>query len=519
MFVSNDFCFLSKLNDLNYASIFYTTNSTFHNVGGFDPDKPTVVILHPLFLDSTWLGLQFGDPRLTRPYNLIAFDMRSCGQSSCSLNARHDSWVDAADLALCFQRLHLPPSHILALEAISVNCALRFAVLFPEMCLSLTLVNVPSPTESPRSTLEELIHSCSFAPDLESFEHAAQAHIRFLFGEDCESDMQDELISFWATRFPPRLRPRLAETVSVLVNRTPLRPEIYASIKQPVLLIHGDKNEMFPITNAEQLSSQLTGVKDGAILYSVKGKVWCNRRLSSNSFLIKLGGSSMLSVIPGNASIANKVVSNFWSRLPHHGSHIIPPQTPVEERMSKALETLTALTGCESKGSHKPLCSLSFSCLCHDVIKVQSELLEYFKQDSHSAFSPLSVFGRPMRKFSERETEHWFSAEYEGLSIANSPFLSSRRASQSLEKKTSRPDLSIPRSPRDILPTVSTTTELIAIKGSPKMHGNFSAYQHSDSLKKYKDISLHDIKSFPPVGHRASRLPPRLETQIKFCKP
>ena len=86
-----------------YASIFYITNTQFNNVGGFCPTKPTAVILHPSFLDTTWLAFQFADPRLSGPYNLIAFDMRSCGQSSCRLDARHDSWVDAADLALCFQ--------------------------------------------------------------------------------------------------------------------------------------------------------------------------------------------------------------------------------------------------------------------------------------------------------------------------------------------------------------------------------------------------------------------------------
>ena len=87
----------------DYASIFYTTNTTYRNISGFHPDKPTVVILHPLLLDSSWLCLQFGDPRLNDAYNLISFDMRSCGRSFCRLDARHDSWVDAADLALCFQ--------------------------------------------------------------------------------------------------------------------------------------------------------------------------------------------------------------------------------------------------------------------------------------------------------------------------------------------------------------------------------------------------------------------------------
>jgi hypothetical protein len=106
----------------------------------------------------------------------------------------------------------------------------------------------------------------------------------------------------------------------------------------------------------------------------------------------------MLSVIPGHASIMNKVVSNFWSRLPHHASPISPPKTPVEVRMSEALGTLLTLTGCEIVSPMDPLCALSFSCLPPDVIKIQSELLEYYKKDCYRAFSPLSASGRPLRK-------------------------------------------------------------------------------------------------------------------------
>ena len=107
----------------------------------------------------------------------------------------------------------------------------------------------------------------------------------------------------------------------------------------------------------------------------------------------------MLSVIPGHASLMNKVVSNFWSRLPHHASCISPPKTPVEVRMSEALETLVELTGCERESPIDPLCALSFSCLSPDVIRVQSELLENYKKDCYSAFSPLSATGRPLRKY------------------------------------------------------------------------------------------------------------------------
>lgn len=87
----------------DYASIYYTTNTPHCNVGGFDPEKPPIVILHPAFLDSTWTETQMGDSRLNKNYNIIAFDIRSSGKSICRPSGRHDSWVDAADLALCFQ--------------------------------------------------------------------------------------------------------------------------------------------------------------------------------------------------------------------------------------------------------------------------------------------------------------------------------------------------------------------------------------------------------------------------------
>lgn len=86
----------------DYASIYYTTNRPHSNVH-VDPEKSTVMILHPFFLDSSWLCNQFGDPRLGESFNLIAFDMRTCGRSTCRPSGRHDNWVEAADLAYCHQ--------------------------------------------------------------------------------------------------------------------------------------------------------------------------------------------------------------------------------------------------------------------------------------------------------------------------------------------------------------------------------------------------------------------------------
>jgi pimeloyl-ACP methyl ester carboxylesterase len=87
----------------DYASLWYMTNSATGTVGGFDPARATVLLLHPQFLDSAWLAAQFEDPRLASCYNLIAFDARHAGQTTSRLNGKQDSWTDAADVAFALE--------------------------------------------------------------------------------------------------------------------------------------------------------------------------------------------------------------------------------------------------------------------------------------------------------------------------------------------------------------------------------------------------------------------------------
>jgi pimeloyl-ACP methyl ester carboxylesterase len=109
---SNTMPFVDLNSGDDYASIWYMTNSPFGNVGGFCPEKPTVVLLHPMFLDSSWLHYQFSDRRLNSEFNLIAVDMRVCGKSASRPSGRHDSWVEAADLARvhCVSSMHFVTS-------------------------------------------------------------------------------------------------------------------------------------------------------------------------------------------------------------------------------------------------------------------------------------------------------------------------------------------------------------------------------------------------------------------------
>ncbi|TFK29269.1 alpha/beta-hydrolase [Coprinopsis marcescibilis] len=396
----------------DYASIYYTTSSIYDNVGGFDPEKPTLMILHPVLLDTTWLENQLGDPRLYQHYNIIAFDMRSMGQSNCKPSEKHDAWVDAADLGLCCQMLHLPPCHVFALEAISVNAALRFALLFPEMCLSLALCNIPSPVE-PRwtySALEGFMNSWAFAEDLDGLEHAMSEAMTLLLGQNCDSDLKDLVVAHWEKTLPPTRRQCFVETLGVILNRSPLEPEAYEEITQPVLIIHGERNELSPQKYAETLSKHLKNAGNEPILYPVKG------------------AGSFLSIIPGSASIANQVLVKFLSRLPLSRSDIVPPKRSIYERMKIALDRLAYLVpGKDVNRDLDPTSPLSYSCLSDEVVKLQMDILDRANRGRLSAFNPLGPDGRPLRKLSDSRVDHWFQSGKDGLSVSEGVFVSPER--------------------------------------------------------------------------------------------
>lgn len=87
----------------DYASLWYTTNSATKHASSFDPEKPTVMMLHALGFDSIWLSGSLSDPRLYDNYNIIAIDSRYAGKSWSRPTGKLDHWVEAADLAFICQ--------------------------------------------------------------------------------------------------------------------------------------------------------------------------------------------------------------------------------------------------------------------------------------------------------------------------------------------------------------------------------------------------------------------------------
>jgi hypothetical protein len=299
------------------------------------------------------------------------------------------------------QILLLPASHFLAFECIAVNCALRVASLWPELVASLTLCNVPPPTELKWvfNAYDELLQMWCYAADLDSFEHAGNEVVTFMTGETDNIDLQDDLIAYWEVATPPGKRLRIVELVNIMMNRTPLNTRELAKITCPVLIIQNEHSPIAPLIHAETLRDHLREATGGEPrLYVMKGAKACP------------------SIIPGSASLVNRVFTGFLSQLPRSRSDLVPPSIPTLERTRIALQTLSDLVGDPSIARRNPRSLLSFSCVGPEVAKSQLESLKFYARDIDKTYCPLGRDGRPIRRYSERLQSHWFHGDIRGIS-------------------------------------------------------------------------------------------------------
>ena len=152
--------------------------------------------------------------------------------------------------------------------------------------------------------------------------------------------------------------------------------------------------------------------------------------------LLVLGAKACMSIIPGTASLVNRVFTGFLSQLPRSRSDLRPPAVPTLERAKLALQTLSELVGDPSIAHRDPRSSLSFSCVTPETARSQLESLRFYSKDIDKTYCPLGRDGRPIRKYdkvtfrpkitcflhhdhrySERkQSYHWFHGDSRGIS-------------------------------------------------------------------------------------------------------
>ncbi|KAI0698873.1 Alpha/Beta hydrolase protein [Cytidiella melzeri] len=392
----------------DYVSLWYKTNTCNNNIGIFDPAKPTLVLLHPCGLDSSWMQPQAEDPRLFNSYNMIMFDMRISGLSETRYTGKYDLWVAAADLAQAFYHLRLPPSHLFATDVFT-GAVMRFAALFPELCLSLTLANVTNPTPYVVEQVEELNNLWARAPDLETFEHVCKEMLKLYGGPHAHPDLQDEIVAYWEAYFPPFRRVRSKMQTNAIINAVPLTSTELAAITAPTLIIQADDNQTHSMAWAEQLSQDMSNVQNGATIFRVKTT------------------AGYISII--GASIVNQVLCKFLSRLPRSEtpSKLLPVKERLVDFMGRGLARLAELKDKADLFLRDPCSPLSFSCMSAEEEKRQMDGIIEFAKDARKAFSPLGIDGRPMRKFSERHDHgHWLNTGHDGYTRTGMSSFSTR---------------------------------------------------------------------------------------------
>ncbi|THH31409.1 hypothetical protein EUX98_g2787 [Antrodiella citrinella] len=379
----------------DYVSIFYRTNTATGNVGAFDPEKPTIVMIHPLHLDSDWLFPQLDDPRLRTKYNIIVFDTRVSGRSVTRYNGKYDLWVAAADLAHAFHYLALPPAHFFASEILRM----QYVDSQPYLCLSMTLCSIPSQTEMKGvfDAYDELCQLWGYAEDLETYEHANKLLLSYCANPTTHVDIQDEMVAFWQSHHPPWKRSHLIAFAQAALNRTQMTPPELSAIKVPTLIIQADKNPIYPMQNAEDLRDALVNVPGGAVIFTVKAEI------------------GILTVF--SSSIVNQTFNKFISRLPRTRSDLAPKVDSCEKVMKAALERLAAFKVDSNFLSRDLKCPLSFSCVTDEVERSQNGAVAAYAKGQRKAWSPLGMDGRPLRKFSERG-DHWLSDGADGYSYS-----------------------------------------------------------------------------------------------------
>lgn len=98
----------------------------------------------------------------------------------------------------------------------------------------------------------------------------------------------------------------------------------------------------------------------------------------------KLGAAGILSIIPGSASILDRIVYQFLSQLPNNAciSHtsLVRHNMKIEDRLALALEHLSMVVGDPSITDRPPLSSLSFSCLSSEVVIQQAKSLRLYNE-------------------------------------------------------------------------------------------------------------------------------------------
>ncbi|KAF8312004.1 hypothetical protein DL93DRAFT_1358718 [Clavulina sp. PMI_390] len=350
--------------------------------------KPLVILLHPAFLTSEWRKPQLTDPTLNESCYMIALDGPNNGRSKCShyishnYPTQHDTWSEAAMLALFAHALNLPPFHIFAEMTVASDAAEKFAILFPQQCLSLTLLIVFMPLNNPELQ-KAYMDTASVMVNAEDFESLEEAHHPFSISED-DLDRFMEIAQNHHTSGHTS-NPVLATCIA-LALRQPATPEEYARLTQPTLLMQGDNSPVVPTWLSEQHAAEL--VNSPTRIEPIQGAC------------AVFGGMDYW------APTVNRLFAGFLASQPFSRDGSVRCTIDTAD-LRRALELVATWEKNPSISNKDPMSMWSYCRLSPAAVEqIKTRFIPTFTQDpNRKPFDPPE--GQPRRKYSERYNETW----------------------------------------------------------------------------------------------------------------
>ncbi|KAL1749064.1 Alpha/Beta hydrolase protein [Schizophyllum fasciatum] len=255
-----------------------------------DPARPTVLLIHSVFIGAEIFVSQFTDPAL-RQCNLVAPMLPGHGTTtSPPLTESYTHQAMAEDMALFLDALDIPACHVVGL-AVGANVAMELAVLHPDKVTSLTLCSPLALKESEGNVeaRQEIMHYWFDAfkdaiPDMSLINDALYGSEQMTFSNryaDVRAvrAVTKSSIDYASGNWAPE--PEKLQNASIIVNQWHTsRPRtgheawqrfFARQIRQPVQIIHFDDDVPYPLPVRQEIIDEFRAAGRDVPMHQVQG--------------------------------------------------------------------------------------------------------------------------------------------------------------------------------------------------------------------------------------------------------
>ena len=138
--------------------------------------------------------------------------------------------------------MQLPPVHLVPSQCAGTQACLKFALLWPENVLSLSILSAGGSADSPfvANAYSELAQTWFGAEDMDTWNEAIAGTLYMEHGDSPTTDDElNRLAASWYQNYPQRRATRFVSgVICPLFFRRPIDPNHLATIQHPVLIVH-----------------------------------------------------------------------------------------------------------------------------------------------------------------------------------------------------------------------------------------------------------------------------------------